>query len=784
MNATNLFFSPTAEALGWTLIHALWQGFALALTAALLMHLTRQGRAVVRYQIGIAGLLIQVLASAFTFGMYYEPHALPVSGVVGQSVFSTALLTQTHESWWVSGQTFLNAHLAEIVWTWLVGVGVFGVRLVGGWVYVQRLRRTATLPVPVTLTQTADRIARQLNVTAHVQLSSRVTGPMVVGVLKPVVLWPVGLLAGLSVVDVEAILAHELAHVRRHDYLLNVLQSVVEVLYFFHPALWWLSARVREEREHCCDDVAVQITGDARVLARALTRVEEWQRETAEAPLLAVAFASRRQLLLQRVRRMLGVQTRPLVSNGSLAGLTLATMLLLSVSVYAVHRAEEPNPKPGSLPSVVDNQVWAIVQKRDELTHIVDSLQSLQTNRRHTVDRDSEYGMTNGGQLTYVVWKGQKLPVARVARLQNQLARVMNGQLNPSAIKQPDRAILLTIFEKNVAFDAGMKALSEGMAQINYTNISQVSGAQNAPELRIDSTRVDGDTTRLSAAQRQLEALTKRLQEVMAERQPIIDRLSKEIAELTTKNSGWQREAAQFSKLQADLARQQAALARQQTEMARKMAPLEKQMEALANQQTAQAKGLLRQKELQHQRFEKEMDRLGEQMGKLGGQMGNMDERLEKLQPVQERINRLADSISRLVEPTYEISEKIGELSGQIAEDANKQAEKAMRMAEDAMRAMELNEDRPARAHRPPSPARPARPARPTAPLRATPPRALRPAAPAPPDDIDPVIAPVPTPHAAPVPRVAPAPAQAPRATSPRRGKGTREPVPAKAPQN
>lgn len=446
MNLIDWLNSPVAKALGWTLIHAIWQGFAVVLSAALLLHLARRGRAAIRYQLGMGGMLAQVLASAVTFGWYYEPRSVIAPGSMLQANFraSMSLMAPVNESWLLKTQLFLNTHLAEVVWIWLVGVAIFGVRLIGGWVYVQRLKTTATVAVPAVLAEATARIAQKVAVAASLQVSARAAGPMVVGILKPVVLWPVGLLAGLSAADVEAVLAHELAHVRRHDFLLNVLQSMVEVLYFFHPALWWLSARVREEREHCCDDVAIEIIGDARILARALARVEEWQRSMEETPDLAMAFVSKRQLLLQRVRRMLGVPTRPLVSNGSLAGLTLVTMLLLSVSVYAVQR-EQPKPKP-----------------KPSLT---------QTARKHAVDKNSEYGMTNNNQLAYVRWKGQKLPATRVVRLQNQLDRVMNGQLSLDAVKQPDRDILQMIIEKNAAFDHGMDALANGLARINLDNM-------------------------------------------------------------------------------------------------------------------------------------------------------------------------------------------------------------------------------------------------------------------------------------------------------------------------
>ncbi|HEY0108840.1 MAG TPA: M56 family metallopeptidase, partial [Fibrella sp.] len=464
MNLTNWLTSPTAEALGWTLIHALWQGFAIVLLIAVLLHLTRRGRASLRYQLGMSGLLVQLLASAGTFGWYYEPRSLiGTTGPVVQLSLNMPmrLAASANESWLATTQAFLAEHLTQVVWVWLIGVGFFGIRLIGGWLYVHRLQRTATLPVPVLLSDATARLMQKMNVSVSLQLTTRVTGPLVIGILKPVVLWPVGLLAGLSLADVEAILAHELAHVRRHDYLLNVLQSIIDVLYFFHPALWWLSARVREEREHCCDDLAIRFIGDGRLLARALARVEEWQRDSAETPNLAMAFASQRQLLLQRVRRMLGVPTRPLVSNGSLAGLTLVTMLLLSVSLYAVQRPEQPKTERQS--------------ERPNPPH---------TTRRHTINSASEYGMINNRRMSYVIWKGQKLPAARLARLQRQLDLIAAGQLSLVDVKQPDRDILQTISQTNTSFDGGMNALANGLAHINYTNMaadSKTTGSVSSP---------------------------------------------------------------------------------------------------------------------------------------------------------------------------------------------------------------------------------------------------------------------------------------------------------------
>ena len=124
--------------------------------------------------------------------------------------------------------------------------------------------------------------------------------PTLVGWIKPVVLLPAAALAGLSPEQLQAILAHELAHVRRHDYLVNLLQSMVETLLFYHPATWWVSAQVRAEREHCCDDLAVEVCGDRLVYVSALAEL------TTIASHRGFALAATDGSLVGRVRRILG----------------------------------------------------------------------------------------------------------------------------------------------------------------------------------------------------------------------------------------------------------------------------------------------------------------------------------------------------------------------------------------------------------------------------------------------------------------------------------------------
>ncbi|GAB3798016.1 hypothetical protein GCM10028819_18230 [Spirosoma humi] len=463
MNSFNSLSSPITDALGWTLLHAVWQGFALAVSAAIALHLLRNRSSALRYRIGTLTLLSQLLISAATFVWYYTSSAT--------TNLSTSMMTAVQPlpvrwqavaqtlPWHQQLQLFLENHLGQFVLIYLIGVALFGLRLAGGWLYLKRLTKTAIQPATSICLQLTNQIRSTLAIKNMVQVreSARIAVPMVVGILKPVLLLPIGLVTNLTSREIEAVLAHELAHVKRHDYAVNLLQSVIEVLYFFHPALWWLSARVREEREHCCDDLAIHVCGgDGRLLARALAHVEEFRlAPTVTTPALAMALATNRQQLLHRVQRMLGVPTRPFVSNGSLAGLTLATILLMSVSVYAVQKQTQPKPT-----------------KR----------QSLATGR-HKAGNGTELSVTDNRKINSIIWKGKKLPASRIAQLQKQFDQVMSGQLSLDAVKQPDRDILLNIIE-TTATDAtkpdDLEAYAEGLAHLDYRGIV-ASALKNVP---------------------------------------------------------------------------------------------------------------------------------------------------------------------------------------------------------------------------------------------------------------------------------------------------------------
>src|SRR5207248_3379019 len=177
-------------------------------------------------------------------------------------------------------RTALEPALPKIVALWVVGVIAFSLRLASGWMAARRLAVMGTHPTPPACEMALERLAARLRVTRPVRVvaSVLVQVPAVIGWLRPVILVPASALTGLTPLQLDALLAHELAHVRRHDYVVRVLQSVIETLLFYHPAVWWVSRRVGEEREHCCDDLAVAVCGDAHRYAQALVGMRSEER--------------------------------------------------------------------------------------------------------------------------------------------------------------------------------------------------------------------------------------------------------------------------------------------------------------------------------------------------------------------------------------------------------------------------------------------------------------------------------------------------------------------------
>jgi beta-lactamase regulating signal transducer with metallopeptidase domain len=319
MNDNHFFDAEWIQALGWTLLHSLWQGVIIALLLATVLLIFRKQSANSRYLFGILGLSGLLASIVITFSLIYIPPLEFTPLDISPNVATSAIAEIDHaminsdavnaggeaSSIFSAVKFYFEEHMPFIMLLYLIGVLVLTMRLLGELVYIQNLRYSRSQFVAEVWQQKLREIAIKMNVKSKVALkdSILVSSPMTIGFFKPIIFVPLSLLSNLPPDQVESIFAHELAHIRRHDYLINLLQSFVEILLFFNPAVWWISSFIRSEREHCCDDLAIEVTGDELTFARTLANLEEWRIQNSR---LAVAFGGKNNAgVLGRVQRLL-----------------------------------------------------------------------------------------------------------------------------------------------------------------------------------------------------------------------------------------------------------------------------------------------------------------------------------------------------------------------------------------------------------------------------------------------------------------------------------------------
>jgi beta-lactamase regulating signal transducer with metallopeptidase domain len=325
----------TMRLMGMSLLHFLWQGLAIAAAAFVAMSMVR--RASAKYVVAVTMLAVMVAAPVLTFVvlMRQEESARAMVKVANAAdspsaeiMAAAAPANQILDLKFADTRNPSSIYLLWFVEVWFVGVVLLSLRPAAGFFLIERLRIRKGTPVVGALRDRCLELQQQLGLNRVLRYceSLQLEAPAVVGWFRPVILLPVSALTGLSAQQLEAVIAHELAHVKRLDAFVNLFQIAAETLLFYHPAVWWVSKRIRAERENCCDDVAISICGNAVEYARALATMAEWQ----TAP--ALAMAANRSPLAERVARLLGLTKL----NGGLRSVAIVgSVLCLCASVLA-----------------------------------------------------------------------------------------------------------------------------------------------------------------------------------------------------------------------------------------------------------------------------------------------------------------------------------------------------------------------------------------------------------------------------------------------------------------
>ncbi len=327
-----------------TLFHFLWEGAVIAILLAIALSVCRGSSSRVRYAVACVAMLAMLVSFCGTPAWFWPHNHSVVTAAIAPRVFPVPLLLHYEVP---PGSEATSRPTDWAAPLWMLGVILFSLRSLAAWLAAIRLRRTAVASAPPEWQAKLARLAERIRVSGPITLlESHLTDiPVVIGSLKPVILVPASLFTGFPPEHLELILLHELAHIRRHDYLVNLLQSLAEDLLFYHPAVWWVSTVIRAEREHCCDDAVVAAQGDAVAFAEALAALEQ-QRWSAYDAVIAANGGH----LMNRIRRLLDARRKP--ARLVAAPVFSASLLVAAITLVSIIHAQPPPVPQAPAPQV------------------------------------------------------------------------------------------------------------------------------------------------------------------------------------------------------------------------------------------------------------------------------------------------------------------------------------------------------------------------------------------------------------------------------------------------
>jgi beta-lactamase regulating signal transducer with metallopeptidase domain len=467
MTVHELIHSALAIRLGYMLIHSIWQGSLIYILVNVALLIFKQSTPAARYSVIAIGMMLFFFAPFLTFCLLASS---PIDRTVVLSRPDIASQTTRINFSPDTSQTnlqpiaqtspnlsspYIEKCLPYAVLAWLAGVTVLSIRHIGALVALQRLR-VVSVKVPTDeIQQTLMRLAKQLRIRQRVRIliSSRIDVPMLIGALRPLILLPPAILSGLSAQEVEAILAHELAHVCRHDYIVLLLQTVAETMLFYHPCIWWLSHRLSLEREQSCDDLALTVCGDRKLYAGTLLAIQELR---IGAPVLPVTGNRAGELML-RVTRLLGLELprRPGATRKMCSALMLNAILVAALATQLIRPAAASPPEPrtawGSITTASgtvakDIAVTAYVVKISHVSSAADVLQAVGSTK---TDAQGRFEIHSAQIPTHIVASGDNETPTTVA--------IKSGAIPTDVRLRPDAVLRATFVDSHGQMVSGLK---------------------------------------------------------------------------------------------------------------------------------------------------------------------------------------------------------------------------------------------------------------------------------------------------------------------------------------
>lgn len=381
------------KAIGWTIFHSVWQGAVVAILLAGILLLTHKKNSRLRYNLSAAALFIMFGISIITFIYVYTSSAEISSGSVetfyGSSLNSTTDINSeplgSNTDLDIPGtlKSYFAQHMPLIVTVWLFGFFLFSLRFVGGLLYVQKLKNNGVNPVDDSWTYSLRELSKKLVLNKIVQIfeSAKVKTPITIGYLKPIILLPIGMITGLPQDQVEAIIIHELVHIKRYDFLVNLFQTFIETILFYHPVVWWISSTIKSERENCCDDLTLKLCGGSLIYFKALYNLQQIYSNEND---LALAAIGKKNQLFRRINRM-NSNNRNSSYGIKFAAFAVLLILIAAALFYSTSSAKENRYNTASIafvnPNILSSDNISSDQSGDRLVTTADTL-SLKKGKR------------------------------------------------------------------------------------------------------------------------------------------------------------------------------------------------------------------------------------------------------------------------------------------------------------------------------------------------------------------------------------------------------------------
>ncbi|MEM1137571.1 MAG: M56 family metallopeptidase [Bacteroidota bacterium] len=508
----NILAYEIINALGWTILHALWQGILLAIVIGLLMIFLNKSSAQLRYLVASTALVAMFFISIVTFFSLIPEHIkdkkattieysniTPISVIIADIERGKGNIQDVKTAF----VAYFNNHLPLIVGLWIMGVLALTLKLLGGLAYVQRIKTYNVKKVENYWQERVSIIAEKLSIKRTVSLfeSALVKVPIVIGHLKPIVLLPIGTFTGLSPDQLEAILAHELAHIARRDYIVNIIQSLIEVLFFYHPGIWWISAIIREEREHCCDDIAVALNKDSLTFAKALTELQEinWQ-----IPSAALAVKGNKGKLLTRIERLLNHRsTGSTFKDGFITAIILIiTTISFSFTFNKVYYVKEERLVNVEAPITESN-----VRQEDTLSTHKQIVEKLPSSTLGNQINDTTKIDLNGNRISFTLEDGRYV-FARIGDDEEILALFVEGLKIPVSEYGAYEAVINEVKDRILEIKKEKNRLEEEKEKMQAMLIEQenmMRKQRDAMQKEIEMVKVQEMAQRNNEKELQLE---------------------------------------------------------------------------------------------------------------------------------------------------------------------------------------------------------------------------------------------------------------------------------------